>query len=156
MKRLILILTSILLLSLPAAHAASSGQMQASTAEHSGAQARADQIRKQCVAYISKECNLSEEEGQLLEGELVKYDRKKMALWHERVQLLDKLRKGDLSEYNYGQTLDRILEIDVELRKCRMDFYQSLRPRFGNKKIAQIYVAMRHFKRDFSRSRRGK
>lgn len=159
MKQLLtLLIANLMLISLPAtAPARPSSQPQGAQLEHNGVQqARADELRKQCIAYVTKECELRTEEGKFLETELTRYDQKKMVLWRERAELLDKLSEGDLSDYSYGQTLDRVLQIDIELRECRKVFYQSLQPRFGNKKTSLIYLSMRHFKRDFSRTKHGK
>lgn len=157
MKRLLLLIAPLLLLPLSgSAETQSCLQPTSGYAEHEGGQARADQVRQECVTYVTRECHLTGDEASILDRELTKYDRKKLVLWRERAELLDKLSKGDLSEYNYGQTLDRLLVIDVELRKCRQSLYQSLKPHFDNKKLAQIYLSIRHFKRDFSRSRHAK
>lgn len=157
MKRLLLLIAPLLLLPLTATAAELSHPRPVpESAELEGGQARAEQVRRKCVSHVTEECHLTEAESGILDRELAKYDLRKMTLWRERAELLDKLRKGDLSEYNYGQTLDRLLVIDVELRKCRQDFYQSLKSHFDSKKVAQIYLSIRHFKRDFSRARHGK
>ena len=115
---------------------------------------KADQIRQECVAYVVRTCRLNADEEKALDTELARYDRKKMILWKERAELLELLENGDLSDYKYGKTLERILNLDVELKKCRLHLYFSLKPYFQNKKLGEIYIAIRDFKQDLS-SRQG-
>ena len=111
---------------------------------------KADQIRKECVAYVTRTCKLTADEAKALDTELARYDRKKMILWKERAELLDLLENGDLSDYKYGKTLEKVLNLDVELKKCRLRLYLSLKPYFQNKKLGEIYIAIKDFKQDIS------
>ena len=160
MNRLILSLVflfALLPLSLGKVHGSGTTQLVALSVT-AGASAdvipKADQIRQECVAYVVRTCRLNADEEKALDTELARYDRKKMILWKERAELLELLENGDLSDYKYGKTLERILNLDVELKKCRLRLYLSLKPYFQNKKLGEIYIAIRDFKQDFS-SRQG-
>lgn len=111
---------------------------------------KAEQIRQECVAYVVRTCRLNADEEKALDTELARYDRKKMILWKERAELLELLEDEDLSDYKYGKTLERVLNLDVELKKCRLHLYLSLKPYFQNKKLGEIYIAIKDFKQDFS------
>lgn len=156
MNKLILTLVflfALLPLSLGRAHGSSTAQLVPLPVT-AGASAdvipKADQIRQECVAYVVRTCRLNADEEKALDTELARYDRKKMILWKERAELLELLENGDLSDYKYGKTLERILNLDVELKKCRLRLYLSLKPYFQNKKLGEIYIAIKDFKQDFS------
>lgn len=160
MNKLILTLVflfALLPLSLGKAHGSSTAQLVPLPVT-AGASAdvipKADQIRQECVAYVVRTCRLNADEEKALDTELARYDRKKMILWKERAELLELLENGDLSDYKYGKTLERVLNLDVELKKCRLRLYLSLKPYFQNKKLGEIYIAIRDFKQDLS-SRQG-
>ena len=156
MNRLILTLLLLsVLISLPHLKAHGSGLAQlvpepVAVGTRSSGTPKADQIRKECVAYVVQTCQLSADEERALDTELARYDRKKMILWKERAELLDLLDDEDLSDYKYGKTLERVLNLDIELKKCRLRLYLSLKPYFQNKKLGEIYIAIKDFKQDFS------
>ena len=159
MNRLILTLIFLFVLlplSLGKAHGSAMAQLvpQPVTVGASPQAPKAEQVRKECVAYVTRTCKLTADEATTLDSELARYDRKKMILWKERAELLDLLDDEDLSDYKYGKTLEKVLNLDVELKKCRLHLYLSLKPYFQNKKLGEIYIAIKDFKQDFS-SRQG-
>lgn len=110
---------------------------------------RAEQMRKACVDFVSKECHLTPKEKQRLEEEYARMDARKMQLWRERSRLLRKIDKGGIPEKEYGEALDRILEIDGELQECRRDLFRRLGSDLSSQKQAKVYIAMLKFNRDF-------
>lgn len=136
------------------ATAASLSQGTGPVVEHHRGQSpqdRAEELRKQCIAYVTKECQLTPEEAKVLDREAMKSDQRKMVLWRERAGLLHKIGEGGMTEEEYGEALDRVLELDVELRKCRQEFFQALKPHLSQEKRAKVYLAIIQFNRDFYR-----
>lgn len=113
---------------------------------------RADEIRRECVAFVTRECDLTAEEAHRLDAELTVYDRKRETLWRERADLLARLHKGEASDEEYGRMLDRVLELDIAVKECHRDFYAALKPHFDNRRLASIYLALRHFRHHFSKT----
>ena len=107
---------------------------------------RIETFEKARSAYIRKNVSLTDEEVSTLEKVLKRIDFQMFKLFSEQHKIYKEiLNTASLTEDQYAQHLQRLVQIEEEIQTTQTNLIQELGNNFSKEKAAKVYVSLRRF-----------